>query len=272
MFNSKPITTCAFDLETMPFSRLVTSFTIETQRNVYTLENGCHTDEMMKKIAKLVFDDESYYINPSIALGLLYDDNLLLYAADDIDLHHMYFYRNLSFRQICREMKNQYILQERYMSRIARTLTFLKEHEDLLQLEDCSYDDLAISRIGLVADKYNLTYATWGTENALYTDEIEDHHTRFEMIMKDFATHIELTEKDERHRLIRVILDKYYTSPFAERENTIILCDRRIEISKEEIGELEDVLTQALGREYHIRTLENNEYPSNYAEDTNFLA
>ena len=271
MFHSKPISTVAFDLETMPFSRLITSFTIETQWNVYTFETS-HIDEMMKKIAKLIVDDESYYINPSIALGLLYDDNLLLYTADDIDLHHMYFYRDLSFRQICREMRNQYILQEQYMSRIARTLTFLKEHSDLLQLEDCSYDDLAISRIGLVADKYNLTYAHWGTENALYTDEIEDHHERFIEIMKDFATHFELDEKDDRLRLIRVILDKYYTSSFAERENTIILCDRNYEISKEEIEELEEVLTTALGREYKIRELENNEYPSNFAKDTNFLA
>ena len=251
---------------------LITSFTIETQWNVYAFETGRHIDEMMKKIAKLVFDDESYYINPSIALGLLYDDNLLLFTADDIDLHHMYFYRNLSFRQICREMRNQYILQEQYMSRIARTLTFLKTHSDLLQLEDCSYDDLAISRIGLVAEKYNITYARYGVSTALYTSEIEDHHTRFEMIMKEFATHFELNEKEDRHRLIRVILDKYYTSSFAEHENTIILCDRNSEISKDEIEELEDVLTQALGQEYRIRTLENNEYPSNYAEDTNFLA
>lgn len=252
-------------------SKLIKSITIETRWNTYSFATS-YIDEMMKKIAKLVFDDESYYINPSIALGLLYDDNLLLYAADDIDLHHMYFYRNLSFRQICREMRNQYVLQEQYMSRIARNLTFLKTHSHLLQLEDCSYDDLAISRIGLVADKYNLTYASWDTENTLYTDEIDGHHERYIEIMKDFANHIELTEKDERHRLIRVILDKYYTSPFAERENTIILCDRSIEISKEEIEELEDVLTAALGQEYHIRTLENNEYPSNYAKDTNFLA
>ena len=250
---------------------LIKSFTIETQWNVYTLENA-YIKEMMKKIAKLVFDDESYYINPSIALGLLYDDNLLLYTADDIDLHHMFFYRNLSFRQICREMRNQCILQEQYMSRIARTLTFLKEHEDLLQLEDCSYDELAISRIGLVADKYNLTYTHWGTENALYTDEIEDHRTRFEMIMKECAAQFDLEDKDIRNRVIRVILDKYYTSAFAERENTIILCDRNYDISKEEIEELEDVLTQSLGREYKIRELENDEYPSNYAEDTNFLA
>ena len=251
---------------------LITSFTIETQWNVYVFENGRHTDEMMKKIAKLVFDDESYYINPSIALGLLYDDNLLLYTADDIDLHHMYFYRDLSFRQICREMRNQYILQEQYMSRIARTLTFLKTHSDLLQLEDCSYDDLAISRIGLVADKYNLTYASWGAENALYSNEFDSHHERFIEIMKEYATQYDLEEKDIRNRVIRVILDKYYTSPFAERENTIILCDRNYEISKEEIEELEDVLTAALGREYRIRELKNDEYPSNFAKDTNFLA
>lgn len=255
MFNSKPIT----------------SFTIETQWNVYTFENA-HIKEMMKKIAKLVFDDESYYINPSIALGLLYDDDLLLYTADDIDLHHMYFYRDLSFRQICREMRNQYILQEQYMSRSARTLTFLKEHSDLLQLEDCSYDELAISRIGLVADKFNITYARYGVSTALYTDEFDGHHTRFKMIMKDYATQVELNEKEDRHRLIRVILDKYYTSSFAERENTIILCDRNYEISKEEIEELEEVLTQALGQTYHIRELANNEYPSNFAKDTNFLA
>lgn len=250
---------------------LIKSFTIETQWNVYTFETA-YVQDMMKKIAKLIFDDESYYINPSIALGLLYDDNLLLYTADDIDLHHMYFYRNLSFRQICREMRNQYILQEQYMSRIARTLTFLKEHEDLLQLEDCSYDDLAISRIGLVADKYNITYARYGVSTALYTSEIDGHHKRFIEIMKDFATHIELTEKDERHRSIRVILDKYYTSSFAEHKDTIILCDRSIEISKEEIEELEEVLAQALDQTYRIRELKNDEYLSNFAKDTNFLA
>ena len=250
---------------------LIKSFTIETQWNVYTFENS-HIKEMMKKIARLVFGDESYYINPSIALGLLYDDNLLLYTADDIDLHHMYFYRDLSFRQIYREMRDQYVLQEQYMSRIARTLTFLKEHEYLLQLEDCSYDDLAISRIGLVADKYNLTHARYGVSTALYASEIEDHHTRFEMIMKDFAAQFDLTDKDIRNRVIRVILDKYYTSSFSERENTIILCDRNIQLTNEEIEELEDVLTQALGQTYRIRALENNEYPSNYAEDTNFLA
>lgn len=272
MIYSKPITTCAYDLETMPFLRLITSFTIETQWNVYAFETGRHIDETMKKIAKLVFDDENYYINPSIALGLLYDDNLLLYTADDIDLHHMYFYRDLSFRQICREMRNQYVLQEQYMSRIARTLTFLKEHEYLLQLEDCSYDDLAISRIGLVADKYNITYARYGLSTALYTEEIEDHHARFEMIMKEYAAQFDLEDKDLRNRVIRVILDKYYTPPFAERGNTIILCDRNYEISKEDIEELEDVLTAALGQTYRIRTLENNEYLSNRAEDTNFLA
>ncbi len=252
-------------------SKLIKSFTIETQWNSYTIASS-YLQDMMKKIAKLVFDDESYYINPSIALGLLYDDNLLFHTAEDIDLNHMYFYRDLSFRQICREMRNQYILQEQYMSRIARTLTFLKEHSDLLQLEDCSYDELAISRIGLVADKFNLTQAYWDTENALYTDEIDGHHERYIEIMKDFATHFELEEKDDRHRLIRVILDKYYTSSFTERENTIILCDRNIQLTDDEIRELEDVLTQALGREYRIRTLKNDEYPSNYAEDTNFLA
>lgn len=271
MFNSKPIITCEYDLETMPFSRLVTSFTIETRWNTYTFETS-YLQEMMKKIAKLVFDDESYYINPSIALGLLYDENLLYASADDIDLHYMYFYRNLSFRQICREMRNQYILQEQYMSRIARTLTFLKTHSHLLQLEDCSYDDLAISRIGLVADKYNLTYASWDTENTLYTDEIDGHHERYIEIMKDFAAQFDLDDKDIRNRVIRVILDKYYTSSFAENENTIILCDRNFEISEEEKNELEEVLTAALGQIYNIRTLENNEYPSNYAENTNFLA
>lgn len=251
-------------------TRLIKSFTIETQWNVYTFETS-HIDDMMKKIAKLIFDDESYYINPSIALGLLYDDNILLYTADDIDLHHSYFYRDLSFRQICREMRNQYVLQEQYMSRIARTLTFLKEHSDLLQLEDCSYDDLAISRIGLVADKFNITYAFYSL-SSLYTINVKGHHERYIEIMKEYATHFELDEKDDRHRLIRVILDKYYTSSFAERENTIILCDRNYEISKEEIEELEEVLTAALGREYKIRELENNEYPSNFAKDTNFLA
>lgn len=250
---------------------LIKSFTIETRWNVYTFENA-HIKEMMKKIARLVFDDESYYINPSIALGLLYDDNLLLYTADDIDLHHMYFYRNLSFRQICREMRNQYILQEQYISRIARTLTFLKEHEDLLQLEDCSYDDLAISRIGLVADKYNIAYSRYGVSTALYLNEFDGHHKRFTEIMKDFATQFDLTDKDIRNRVIRVILDKYYTSSFAESENTIILCDRNYDISKEEIEELEEVLTAALGQTYRIRELKNNEYPSNYAGDTNFLA
>ena len=253
-------------------SRLITSFTIDTQSNSYTLMTGKGLQSMMKKIARLVFDDDNYYINPSIAIGLLYDDNLLFHTNEDIEINHMYFYRDLTFRQIAREMGDQYLLQENYMSRIARTLTFLKEHEYLLQLEDCSYDDLAISRIGLVADKYNITYARYGVSTALYADEIEDHHKRFIEIMKDFATHIELTEKDERHRLIRVILDKYYTSSFAERENTVILCDRNIQLTNEEIGELEDVLTAALGQEYHIRTLGNNEYSSNYAEDTNFLA
>ena len=271
MFNSKPITTCAYDLETMPFSRLITSFTIETRWNVYAFETGRHTDEMMKKIAKLVFDDESYYINPSIALGLLYDDNLLLYTAEDIDLHHMYFYRDLLFRQICREMRAQYILQEQYMSRIARTLTFLKTHSDLLQLEDCSYDDLAISRIGLVADKYNLTYA-YCSLSSLYSNEFDGHHERFIEIMKEYATQFDLTDKDVRNRVIRVILDKYYTSSFAERENTIILCDRNIQLTNEEIEELEEVLTAALGQTYHIRELKNDEYPSNFAKGTNFLA
>ena len=227
---------------------LIKSFTIETQWNVYTFENS-HIKEMMKKIAKLVFDDERYYINPSIALGLLYDDNLLLYTAEDIDLHHMYFYRDLSFRQICREMRNQYVLQEQYMSSIARTLTFLKEHSDLLQLEDCSYDDLAISRIGLVADKYNITYARYGVSTALYTSEIEDHHERFIEIMKEYASQFDLTDKDIRNRAIR-----------------------NIQLTNEEKNELEEVLTAALGQIYNIRTLENDEYPSNYAEDTNFLA
>ena len=251
-------------------SKLITSFIIDTQWNSYTLATA-YLQDMMKKIAKLVFDDESYYINPSIALGLLYDDNLLFHTADDIDLNHMYFYRDLSFRQICREMRNQYILQEQYMSRIARTLTFLKEHEYLLQLEDCSYDDLAISRIGLVADEYNLTYARYSL-SSLYTNNIKGHHERYTEIMKDFATHFELDEKEDRHRLIRVILDKYYTSSFAEDENTIILCDRSIELTDDEIRELEDVISQALGQTYRIRTLDNNEYPSNYAKDTNFLA
>ena len=141
-----------------------------------------------------------------------------------------------------------------------------------MQLEDCSYDDLAISRIGLVADKYNITYARYGISTALYTNNVKGHHERFIEIMKDFASQFDLEDKDIRNRVIRVILDKYYTSSFAEHENTIILCDRSYEISKDEIEELEEVLTEVLGQTYRIRTLKRDEYPSNYAEDTNFLA
>lgn len=144
-------------------SKLIKSFKISNSCNDFELSTGYEFDAMMKKLAKEVFDDENHVINESIAIGLLYDDNI--FSDFHVKVSHLYFYQDYCAEKIAGTYGYEDNVEViRYT--LLKICKFLRQQSHLLQLSnDVKYEDLAISQFGKLALRLKFDYLTELKEN-----------------------------------------------------------------------------------------------------------
>lgn len=142
----------------MKNSKLIKSIIIENGITRFELSTGFQFEEMTKKIAKLVFNDENHHVNESIMLGLLYDDEL--FTNLHVKINNLYFYQNYNAEKIADTLGDDHNVEFiRYM--ILKIRKFLRQQSHLLQLSnDIEYEDLAISRFGKIALRLRFDYVS----------------------------------------------------------------------------------------------------------------
>lgn len=140
----------------MKNSKLIKSIIIENGITRFELSTGIEFEEMTKKVAKLVFGDEDHFINESIMLGLLYDDEI--FTNLHVKINNLYFYQNYNAEKITGTLGVDYNVEIiRYM--ILKICKFLRQQNHLLQLpEEIKYEDLAISQFGKLAQRLRFDY------------------------------------------------------------------------------------------------------------------
>lgn len=140
----------------MKNSKLIKSIIIENGITRFELSTGFQFEEMTKKIAKLVFNDEDHHVNESIMIGLLYDDEL--FTNLHVKINNLYFYQNYNAEKIADTLGDDHNVEFiRYM--ILKICKFLRQQSHLLQLSnDIEYEDLAISRFGRLAQRLRFDY------------------------------------------------------------------------------------------------------------------
>lgn len=75
----------------MLYSKLIKSLTIVNSRQTFEISTGLELDTMIERVAKAVLGDtDHYYINESIMLGMLYDDEI--FSNLQIAVNNAYFY------------------------------------------------------------------------------------------------------------------------------------------------------------------------------------
>ena len=142
----------------MKNSKLIKSIIIENGITRFELSTGIEFEEMTKRIAKLVFNDEDHHVNESIMIGLLYDDELLTNLH--VKINNLCFYQNYNAEKIVDTLGDDYNVEFiRYT--ILKIRKFLRQQSHLLQLSnDLEYEDLAISRFGKLAQRLGFDFVS----------------------------------------------------------------------------------------------------------------
>ena len=128
----------------MLYSKLIKSLTIVNSRQTFEISTGQPLAVMIKRVAKAVFNNEDSYINESIMLGILYDDEIFSHLQ--IAVNNAYFYECRDIETIAKIAGGDV---EQYKTLLEDTIQFLKDHDDLLGFDrNTEYEDLAISQFG----------------------------------------------------------------------------------------------------------------------------
>lgn len=135
----------------MLHSKLIKSITIVNSKQTFEISTGQELDDMIKRIAKVVFDNEDYYINEDIMIGMLYDDQIFSHLQ--ISVSNSYFHEGKDIETIAKIAGGD---AEKYKALLEDTIEFLKDHDELLQRDRrFQYKDLALSHFGRAADECN---------------------------------------------------------------------------------------------------------------------
>ena len=147
MLNSKVIQTIKIDTHFGPIE--------------FTVNVGLKT--ILERLAIEIFDDADHYINPSVALGLLYDTKLV--SANEMYVLHQKFYygRNLEdtflesiyfFPSSQEDFGSADEFCNQVESNLNKGLDRLRFYKDLLESKHISYDDLSMSQFDRVANHF----------------------------------------------------------------------------------------------------------------------
>lgn len=149
-------------------SKVIQSIKIDTHFGPieFTVSVGLKT--ILERLAIEIFDDADQYINPSVALGLLYDTKLV--SANEMYVLHQKFYYGRNLEEMYRDSFYYFpTIQEDFRSdrecldwlesKLNRGLDRLRFYKDLLESKHVSYEDLAMSQFDHVA-KHFIPYPT----------------------------------------------------------------------------------------------------------------
>lgn len=152
MINSKVIQTIKIDTHFGPIE--------------FTVNVGLKT--ILERLAIEIFDDADHYINPSVALGLLYDTKLV--SANEMYVLHQKFYYGRNLRDIFLESiyffpssQEDFGSADEFCNQVESNLNKgldrLRFYKDLLETKHISYEELAMSQFDRVA-KHFIPYPT----------------------------------------------------------------------------------------------------------------
>lgn len=144
-------------------SKVIQTIKINTHFGPIEIFTGARLKEILERLALEIFDDADHYINPSVALGLLYDTKLV--SANEMNVLHQKFYYGRNLEEIYRANFEFYLtFQEDFTSekafidwlesKLNRGLDRLRFHKDLLEMKHISYEDLSMSQFDRVANHF----------------------------------------------------------------------------------------------------------------------
>ena len=224
-------------------SKLIKSITIVNHKQTFEISTGQQLADMIKRVAKETFNNEDYYINESIMFGILYDDEIFSHLQ--IAVNHAYFYEGGDIEEIAEIAKGN---AKKYKELLEDTIEFLKDHDDLLQLDKrMEYEDLALSHFGRAADEFNqsetddfimntlLDQLVVAMKKRLSAEDLKDKETA-RRVLRSLAVYCEIedfsffiTEDNKYNVLIKdnEILD-LNIAKFKECINQMFECDTKM--------------------------------------------
>ena len=144
-------------------SKVIQTIKIDTHFGPIEIFTGARLKNILERLALEIFDDADHYINPSVALGLLYDIKLV--SANEMYVLHQKFYygRNLEemyrdsfyyFPTIQEDFRSEKECLDWLESKLNRGLDRLRFYKDLLESKYISYEELSMSQFDHVANHF----------------------------------------------------------------------------------------------------------------------
>lgn len=149
-------------------SKVIQTIKIDTHFGPIEMSVNIGLRDLLERLAIEIFDDADQYINPSVALGLLYDTKLV--SANEMYVLHQKFYYGRNLEEMYRDSFYYFpTIQEDFRSdrecldwlesKLRRGLDRLRFHKDLLETKHISYEELSMSQFDRVA-KHFIPYST----------------------------------------------------------------------------------------------------------------
>lgn len=144
-------------------SKIIQTIKIDTHFGPIEMSVNVGLKNILERLAIEIFDDTDHYINPSVALGLLYDTKLV--SANEMYVLHQKFYygRNLEdtflesiyfFPSSQEDFGSADEFCNQVESNLNKGLDRLRFYKDLLESKRISYDDLSMSQFDRVANHF----------------------------------------------------------------------------------------------------------------------
>ena len=134
-------------------SKLIKEIIIKNSSQHFELSIGYEFDRMLERISRAVFGKDDVPINESLAIGFLFDNDL--FSNLHIAVNYAYFYECRPAEDIISIIGDESNV-EKYQSMIDETIEFLKKKSDFLRSGPIvSYEDLALSQYGVIAEEFD---------------------------------------------------------------------------------------------------------------------
>ena len=144
-------------------SKVIQTIKIDTHFGPIEIFTGARLKNILERLAIEIFDDADHYINPSVALGLLYDTKLV--SANEMYVLHQKFYYGRNLQETFQESDYYFLAfqedfdsEHKYLnyleSNLSRGLDRLRFHKDLLETKHLSYEDLSICQFDRVSEHF----------------------------------------------------------------------------------------------------------------------
>lgn len=152
-------------------SKLIKSIIIKNSSQQFELSTGYEFDRMIERISREVFGKDDVSINESLAIGFLFDNDL--FSNLHVAVNYAYFYECRPAEAIISIVGNEADIKK-YQNMIDETIEFLKKKSDLLLTDEIlSYDDLALSQYGMIAEEFDTFLASLFNKHEETTKFIE---------------------------------------------------------------------------------------------------